>query len=229
MTLLFWNSASEEYFVENVINLDSHVLVTVSGVGDTRSFLRNMKEQYKHDHEAEERFSALEVSEWAGKYLSSHNDKDPSAKVLIAVWDDEKMRAGVFIMDANGQRSIKKWGATGSGSRVVPCFFKIGQAPFPFDYLVVFVNFFSHPDLLVLLCNSFDKKGYDEAAVYVKWVIDATVSVLAFLKRTGSSDIETCGYISGYYVGANDLKRVFHNEPFTPARVFDNKPSTPAL
>ncbi|CAI9107079.1 OLC1v1006361C1 [Oldenlandia corymbosa var. corymbosa] len=38
-------SLSISLFVENVIDLDPHVLVTVSGVGETRCFLSNLKDQ----------------------------------------------------------------------------------------------------------------------------------------------------------------------------------------
>ncbi|CAI9107256.1 OLC1v1006574C1 [Oldenlandia corymbosa var. corymbosa] len=122
-----------EYFVENVIDLDSHVLVTVSGVGDSRSFLRNMREQIPR----------------------------------------------LFIVDANGQRSTRKKGATGCGALIVSDLYDIGL----------------------------DRKGCDEAVVYARWVINGAVSVLAFLKRTGDSSIETCGYISEVLIAALDDKR----------------------
>ncbi|GER35582.1 proteasome subunit beta type [Striga asiatica] len=175
------NDGSE--FVDNVIDLDSHMLVSVSGVGEPKSFLRNMKEQFQA---LKGRKSISEVSEWVANHLSSHCDKDPSAKMLIAAWDNEIKRPALVAVNFEGERFRKRLLAgTGAGSNFVRGLYE----------------------------RRFQEMGCAEASENAEELIRFTVSSLARSALIGDDNAEYGGYVTGYYVGAEGVKRTFRDVP----------------
>ncbi|CAI9107078.1 OLC1v1006360C1 [Oldenlandia corymbosa var. corymbosa] len=183
---------ASETFVENVIDLDSHVLVTVSGVGETRSFLKNLKDQFQAVKKGTK--SVFEVSQWVAGHLSSHPDKHLSAKVLIAGWDDESQCHALYSVNSEGEVFQKRRDAT--GAVVLTCW--------------------------VFWCISFDKKWYGSAVEHAKWMIRSTAGALEHFRSLGQVNTEYSGYVSGYYVSAARWKRSFYNLQVPPGYFYES-------
>ncbi|CAI9095496.1 OLC1v1031460C1 [Oldenlandia corymbosa var. corymbosa] len=108
-------NASKEY-AGNIINLDTHILVAVSGdVPDPRSFLRDLKTKYLGHNPAGKRSTVKEASYWLADTLCSHSDKGFKVDLLVAGWDKAN---GSSLYQVNGEGILfqPKFFAIRSGS-----------------------------------------------------------------------------------------------------------------
>ncbi|CAI9103843.1 OLC1v1002415C1 [Oldenlandia corymbosa var. corymbosa] len=109
-----WGKAdASEEFVQDVINLDTHVLVTVSGeIADPRSSLRDLKTQYVPPKSAEASYYVADVMSARG-----YKRRGLEVNMRIAGWD-EPNGFSLYYVDGSGNLFAGKICAVGAGS---PC------------------------------------------------------------------------------------------------------------
>ncbi|CAI9107481.1 OLC1v1006841C1 [Oldenlandia corymbosa var. corymbosa] len=181
-------------FVENVVDLSSHVLVTVSGnIPNAGSFLRNLQMQYRDYEAAQGKKSVDEASQWVANQMSSRCEEDLSVQLLIAGWDVKNYRD---YEAAQGKKSVdeaSQWVANQMSSRC-------------------------EEDLSVQLLIA----GWDVKNGPILYCVDGEGNrKQGVIGATGSgSDMVYCYSEDGlfydmcrFYVGATGWEKAFHNVP----------------
>ncbi|CAI9114113.1 OLC1v1014760C7 [Oldenlandia corymbosa var. corymbosa] len=97
----------------NVVQLNSHMLATISGGGEV--LLKNLQKKCNLQEKSQGREPTLaEVSSWLTEALSAHSDP-LSLGILIAVWNESEH--GLYRMSSNGVLVKGDILATGSGAQ----------------------------------------------------------------------------------------------------------------
>ncbi|CAI9100802.1 OLC1v1037978C1 [Oldenlandia corymbosa var. corymbosa] len=176
------SSFASEGLPEKVIELSTHLLVTVSGgIKDCKTFLRDLQAQYRL-YAKGRTISVAGASNWVLDYLKSLGEEGSSAEILIAGWDDTV--PNLYYVDVKRGPLKGTESGIGSGSFHAKC---------------------------ALFEKNYRDMSADEAEKLADEVMQKATSALGINIRDNEGG-EIGGFISAYRVQADGWQMVFRNK-----------------